>query len=229
MYYDHRARAEDGAQARELPWNPFKALVGPRPIGWVGTAGPAGVVNLAPFSYFQAVADRPDVVVLSIASASVVDGDGFAVTDRRKDTELNLAPRGELVVNLASWDQREAINETSRHLPRDTSEVERAGLELAPSLRVAVPRVVGAPAALECEVVAVQPVPHRHGDHRFHLVFAEVVVSHIDDRFVTDEGRVDTAAMRLLTRLGYDEYAVLESVFRMPRPDLDPVAQGLVR
>lgn len=228
MYYDSEARTS-GSGDPGLPWNPFKALVAPRPIGWITTLTVDGTVNLAPFSYFQAVADRPDVVVFSVASATVVEGGRPVITRRRKDSDRNAATTGEFVCNLASWELRDAMNLTSMTLPADESEASRAGIEMLPSTRVRPPRVAAAPAALECIVVGVGPVPTRQGDHRFRLVFGEVLGIHIDDAYVGDDGRVDTAAMRPLTRLGYDEYAVLDQVFRMSRPDLDPVRDQLVR
>ncbi|MGY2082781.1 flavin reductase family protein [Blastococcus sp. SYSU DS0539] len=214
MYYDSERRT-GGEEDAGLPWNPFKALVAPRPIGWISSLTPDGVVNLAPFSFFQAVADRPDVVVFSTEVAEPapgVPGDG-----ERKDSHENATVHGEFVCNLVSYDLREAMNTTSLRLPPEESEAAHAGLQLVPSRRVAPPRVAGVPAALECVVVESRPVLHRGGEHRFHLVFGEVVGIYIDDRFVR-AGRVDTAAMQLVGRLGYDEYSVLDRTFRMARP-----------
>jgi flavin reductase (DIM6/NTAB) family NADH-FMN oxidoreductase RutF len=174
-------------------------------------------VNLAPFSFFQAVADRPDVVMFSTEVEGPETGGAGGHDGERKDSHENATVGGEFVCNLVSWDMREAMNTTSLRLPPEQSEAVRAGLQLAPSRRVRPPRVVGAPAALECVVVDTRQVLHRGGPHRFHMIFGEVVSIHIDDRFVR-EGRVDTAAMQLVGRLGYDEYSVLERTFRMPRP-----------
>lgn len=228
MYYDSEARTT-GAGDPGLPWNPFKALVAPRPIGWVTTLDAAGRVNLAPFSYFQAVADRPDVVMFSVASASEQRDGAGVITARRKDSDTNAVATGEFVCNLVSRELRESMNLTSATLPPGDSEASAAGLEMVPSRRVAPPRVATAPAALECVVVGQMPVPTRSGDHRFHMVFGEVLGVYVDDGFIDSEGRVDTGAMELVARLGYDEYAVLDEVFRMSRPDLDPVREGLVR
>jgi flavin reductase (DIM6/NTAB) family NADH-FMN oxidoreductase RutF len=117
------------------------------------------------------------------------------------------------------------MNATSAHLPAGESEAVHAGIALTPSARVQPPRVAAAPAAIECVVVDSHPVRHRGGEHVYQMVFGEVVGIHIDDRFI-NEGRVDTAAMQLVTRMGYDEYAVLERVFTMTRPDNDPVLDG---
>jgi flavin reductase (DIM6/NTAB) family NADH-FMN oxidoreductase RutF len=217
MYYDSERRAlGDGDPG--LPWNPFKALVAPRPIGWITSLTPTGVVNLAPFSFFQAVADRPDVVMFSAEIEPSLAGGTAGAESGRKHSEENATALGEFVCNLVSWDMREAMNTTSMSLPRDESEAVRAGVGLVPSRRVGPPRVAGAPAALECVVVDSRPVLHRGGQHRFCMVFGEVVGIHIDDRFVHD-GRVDTGAMQLVSRLGYDDYSVLSRTFRMARPE----------
>ncbi|MFD2090733.1 flavin reductase family protein [Blastococcus deserti] len=218
MYYDSERRV-GGDGDPGLPWNPFKALVAPRPIGWISSLTRTGVVNLAPFSFFQAVADRPDVVMFSTEVETPASSGPGGPDGERKDSHENATVLGEFVCNLVSWNMREAMNTTSLRLPPDQSEAEHAGLQLAPSRRVGPPRVVGAPAALECLVVDSRQVVHRHGLHRFHMIFGEVVGIHIDDRFVR-EGRVDTVAMQLIGRLGYDEYSVLDRTFRMTRPDV---------
>ena len=224
MYYDNEAAVRSSADGG-LPFNPFKALVAPRPIGWVSTLDQDGVVNLAPYSYFQAVADRPDVVMFSATPAIGEDG---RFMDARKDSETLAEQGGEFVCNLVTMALAEAMNVTSASLPRGESEAEAAGLALVPSNKVKPPRVAAAPAALECVVVDAHPVMHRGGRHRYHMIFGEVVGMHIDDRFVSD-GRVDTVAMEIVTRMGYDEYAVLETKFAMSRPDLDPMKSGLLK
>src|SRR5919197_5044758 len=108
-----------------LPWDPFKAIVAPRPIGWITTLTPEGVVNLAPYSYFNAVGDRPNVVMFSSSG--------------RKDSQRNAEGTGEFVCNLATWDTREAMNLTSAST--NASEPDLAGLEMVPSRLVAPPRV----------------------------------------------------------------------------------------
>ncbi|MFL5174138.1 MAG: flavin reductase family protein [Microvirga sp.] len=200
MFYD-TSKNDHG-----LPYNPFKAIVAPRPIGWITTLTPEGVVNLAPYSYFNAVGDRPGVVMFSSAT--------------RKDSQTNAEATGEFVCNLATWDTREAMNLTSATV--DGSEPDFAGLEMTPSRLVAPPRVAAAPAALECVYLDTYTIRTRDGhEHVAHVVFGEVVGIYLDERFVTEEGRLDTAAMRPVARMGYDEYAVVESAFRMTRPDVD--------
>jgi flavin reductase (DIM6/NTAB) family NADH-FMN oxidoreductase RutF len=188
-----------------LPYNPFKALVAPRPIGWVTTLSTKGEINLSPYSFFNAVSDRPDMVVFS--SAGYKDAITFA-----EET-------GEFVCNLATWDLRDAMNATSAPLPRGQSEFAFAGLTPAPCRLVKPPRVAESPVALECKwlnTVALEPLA---GPAKYHMVIGEVVGTHIDDRFIVD-GMVDTAAMRPIARAGYREYFVAtpETKFAMTRP-----------
>src|SRR5438552_1601969 len=151
--------SDGSARNGGLPWDPFKAIVAPRPIGWITTLTPDGVVNLAPYSYFNAVGDKPNVVMFSSSS--------------RKDSERNAEATGEFVCNLATWDIRQEMNLTSATV--DGSEPEFAGLEMTPSRLVAPPRVAAAPAALECVYLDTYLIRARDGrEHSSHVVFGEV-------------------------------------------------------
>ena len=188
-----------------LPHDPFKAIVAPRPIGWITSISAKGEVNLAPYSYFNAVVSRPAVVMFS--------------SEGLKDSVAFIAETREFVCNLSTWDLREAMNETSAPLPRGVNEMQRAGLQAAPSRMVKPPRVAAAPCALECKLLKIVSMDDVDGvPLGRHVVFGQVVGVHIDDRFIVD-GRLDTAAMRPLARCGYDEYAVVEQVFSMRRPN----------
>jgi flavin reductase (DIM6/NTAB) family NADH-FMN oxidoreductase RutF len=196
-------------QARDralLPHDPFKALVAPRPIGWVSTVDGDGAVNLAPYSFFNAVCDVPPMVMFS--SAGMKDSAAFAHATR------------ELVWNLPTYALRDAMNATSAGLPRGTSEFAHAGLELAPSRLVAPPRVAASPCAMECRVVhtfELHDVDGAPTDR--HVIVGQVVGIHLDEGSVVD-GQVDTAALRPIARCGYlDEYAVVDELFSMRRPD----------
>jgi flavin reductase (DIM6/NTAB) family NADH-FMN oxidoreductase RutF len=189
-----------------LPHDPFKALVAPRPIGWVSTIGAGGEVNLAPYSFFNAVCDRPPMVMFS--SSGMKDSAAFAHETR------------EFAWNLATYALREAMNATSAHLPRGVSEFAHAGLSMAPSRLIGVPRVAESPVALECrvtqtwELVDVDGAPTDR-----HVVVGQVVGVHLDEQFIDDAGQVDTAALSPIARCGYtDEYAVVSALFRMARP-----------
>jgi flavin reductase (DIM6/NTAB) family NADH-FMN oxidoreductase RutF len=186
-----------------LPHDPFKAFVAPRPIGWVSTMGPSGEVNLAPYSYFNAVSDVPPTVMFS--------------SNGPKDSATFAHSGGEFVWNMATWDLRTEMNETSATLPRGASEFEHAGLELAASTLVAPPRVAAAPVAFECKVTQVVELV---GGTNI-VTFGQVVGVHLDERYVED-GIVDLTRIKPIARCGYrGDYAVVESLFQMVRPDFD--------
>lgn len=191
---------EPTSRDRELlPHDPFKAFVAPRPIGWVSTVGPDGAINLAPYSFFNAVSDHPPTVMFS--------------SEGPKDSATFAASGGEFVWNLATYELREQMNLTSAALPRGQNEFEAAGLEAAPSRLVAPPRVAASPAAFECRVVERVEIGERNL-----VTFGEVVGIWVDERFIVD-GRVDTAGMRPIARCGYrGDYTVVTELFEMLRP-----------
>jgi flavin reductase (DIM6/NTAB) family NADH-FMN oxidoreductase RutF len=187
-----------------LPYDPFKAIVAPRPIGWITAMSAKGEINLAPYSYFNAVSNRPNVVMFS--------------SEGRKDSVAFIEETREFVCSLTTWDLREEMNATSAPLARGVNEMERAGLKAAPSRLVKPPRVADSPCALECKLLKIVGLDDIEGNHTDRqIVFGQVVGVHIDDRFIVD-GRLDTAAMKPIARCGYDEYAVFDSVFTMSRP-----------
>jgi len=187
-----------------LPHDPFKALVVPRPIGWVTTMSRSGALNLAPYSFFNAVCERPPIIMFS--------------SDGQKDSVAFAEETREFVWNLPTYELREAMNATSASLPRGTSEFGHAGLATAPSRLVAPPRVAASPAALECKVIEIRTVTDLAGRPTSnYLVFGQVVGVHIDERFVKN-GLVDSAAMEPIARCGYMDYAVADHMFTLSRP-----------
>ncbi len=127
MHYDTESNRHG------LRHDPFKALVAPRPIGWIATVGPDGTPNLAPYSFFNSISDRPPMVMFASSG--------------RKDSLKNLERSGEFTCSLATWDLREAMNVTSAPVPADVDEFQLSGLEPAPSCNVKPPRVPRSPAA----------------------------------------------------------------------------------
>lgn len=199
MFYE-----PDGRDKTILPHDPFKAIVAPRPIGWITSMNLKGDINLAPYSFFNGVNSHPNLVMFS--------SEGY------KDSVAFIEESGEFVCSLATYELREQVNETAAPLPRGVNEMIRAGLEPAPSRLVRPPRVARSPCALECKLIKIVPVPTLDGRSvDCHVVFGQVVGVYIEDRFVAG-GRLDTAALRPIARCGYDEYAVVESVFSMKRP-----------
>lgn len=191
-----------------LPHDPFKSLVAPRPIGWISTMDldPAHPkVNLAPYSFFGAVAEGPHMLAFSSRGA--------------KDSSTFAGERREFVWNLVTWELREEMNETSAPLPRGASEFSRAGLEMAPSRLVAPPRVAASPCAMECKVVHHLELRDLDGNtFGQHLVIGQVVGIHLDERAIAGE-EIDTAGLRPIARCGGPaDYTVVERIFRMTRP-----------
>jgi flavin reductase (DIM6/NTAB) family NADH-FMN oxidoreductase RutF len=187
-----------------LPHDPFKAIVAPRPIGWISTVDHTGMHNLAPYSYFNAVATKPPMVMFS--------SDGW------KDTVTACAETGEFVVNLASYDLREQMNASSAPLPRDRSEFPHAGLTPAPCRLVRAPRVLEAAASLECRVVEMFSPKTLDGEPITNqIVIGQVVGVHIAERCLV-EGRFDLARASPIARCGHDEFLGVDGIFHMGRP-----------
>ena len=187
-----------------LPHNPFKAIVSPRPIGWISSLDADGRTNLAPYSFFNALSDRPPIVMFSSS--------GY------KDSAANVGATGEFVCNMASWDLKDEMNVSSAAVSNDQSEFELAGLEMAPSRLVKAPRVAKAATALECKHLQTLRLKDLGGaDTDNWVVFGQVVGIHIDDEVIID-GKVDVTRFKPLSRLGYMEYAAVTEVFEMSRP-----------
>lgn len=206
MHYDPDQNLRSAGERHDL----LNALVAPRPIGWISSMGADGHVNLAPFSYFNAVSADPPVVMFS---AGMKPG-----ADATKDTLRNVREVPQFVVNVVSWELREAMNLSSTGADYGTSEFDLAGLAAAASVRVAPPRVAAAKAALECEVLQIVPMPVGRRGGRNHVVFGRVMNIYVDDAVLVD-GRVDARLMGHVARLGYRDYAVVREVFTMRRPD----------
>ncbi len=195
---------ETAKKDHRLPHNLFKAVVSPRPIGWISSLDGEGRANLAPYSFFNSVCDRPPIVLFSSS--------GY------KDSVANIDATGEFVCNMASWDLKDAMNKSSAAVPHGTSEFELAGLEMAPSNLVKVPRVAKAATALECKHLQTLRLKDLNGEETDSwVVFGQVVGVHIDDSVIVD-GIVDVTRFRPLSRLGYMDYAVVTDVFQMTRP-----------
>jgi flavin reductase (DIM6/NTAB) family NADH-FMN oxidoreductase RutF len=198
MFYDTR-KNDHG-----LPHNPFKAIVAPRPIGWITSISAKGEINLAPYSFFNGITDRPPIVMFS--------------SEGQKDSVAFVEETKEFVCNLATYDLRDEMNATSAPLPRGVNEMQAVGLASAPSRLVKPPRVAASPCALECKwlkTVKLDDIDGRALER--YVVFGQAIGVYIDDRFIKN-GKLDTAAMRPIARCGYDQYAVVAEVFAMQRP-----------
>jgi len=191
-----------------LPFNPYKSIVVPRPIGWISTVSRDGVVNLAPYSQFNNLGYDPPYVMFS---ANSVPGSG-----RRKDSVRNAADTGEFVVNMATYELRNAVNITSQLLPPGVDEAALAGLEMIPGRMVRTPRVAESPVHLECKFHSALTLPGNSFDQVHHVVIGRVVGVHVRDDVFTPEGKLDIVKIRPLARLGYFDYTTVDSLFTMP-------------
>ncbi|MCC7104248.1 MAG: flavin reductase family protein [Chloroflexi bacterium] len=193
------------------PLDSYKLIAGavvPRPIAWVSTIGPTGVLNLAPFSFFNAASSQPPIVMFCVSR-----GEGL------KDTGANIRALGEFVVNIVDMDLAEQMNVTAGDYPSEMSEFEVAGLTPAPSHLVRPPRVAAAPIALEC-------VLHRTVDlgdpgHEYDVFFGRVVCFQVRDDLY-DRGRIDQERLRPLGRLVGSLYSAPGEMFAMERPTYRP-------
>ena len=199
IFYEPHARDRN-----LLPHDPFKALIAPRPVGWISTMSPEGEVNLAPYSFFNAFSGAPPLV-------------GFC-SEGFKDSAAFAEASGEFVWNMANWDLRMEMNATSAPLPRGASEFIHAGLETAPCYLVKAPRVKASPAALECKVTQIVQLQDMDGAQTDrYLVMGQVIGVHLDEACLRD-GVMDITLMKPIARCGYQDYSVVDKVFSVRRP-----------
>ncbi|EED32490.1 nitrilotriacetate monooxygenase component B [gamma proteobacterium NOR5-3] len=198
MYY------ETAANDHGLPHDPLKALVAPRPIGWISSLDADGTPNLAPYSFFNLLATSPAIVGFSSGS--------------KKDSQRNIEVTGDFVCNFASVDLIDTVNATASHVAAHVNEFELAGLTECESRLVKAPRVAEARAHLECRYLKTVELPRENNSGMiWSLVLGQVVAVHIDDTYLKN-GLVDTLAMEPLTRMGYLDYGVLGGVMTRERP-----------
>ncbi|HLH87961.1 MAG TPA: flavin reductase family protein [Xanthobacteraceae bacterium] len=199
MDYDPRT------EPHKLAHDPVTSLVVPRPIGWISTIGRSGVVNLAPYSFFNLIAGKPPFVMFA--------------SNPRKHSQQNAETTGEFVANIATWELREEMNRSAADYADDKSEPEIVGLEMVPSRVVKPPRVARSPISLECQYQQTIALARSNGQATTSsVVIGEVVNVHIDDGVIRD-GLIDLSRIRPLARLGYMDYTVVDNIFTMVRVD----------
>ncbi len=206
MYY------EPGVTDHNLPYRPFKSCVVPRPIGWISTISRDGIGNLAPYSQFQNLSYDPPMVMFAANKRS--NGDP-------KDTVRNAQDTGEFVWNMATYDQRDAVNRSSQDYPWGVDEMEKIGLEHLPSRLVKPLRVASSPVHFECRYMQTVSLPG-NGSAAVDVVFGRVVAIHIKDEVIDANGKLDIVRIRPLARLGYLDYTSVDHSFTMVPPHRDP-------
>lgn len=212
MHYDPRS----GNQP--LPYDPFKSCTVPRPIGWLSSVSRDGIPNLAPYSQWQNLTFDPPLVMF--AANGYPDG-------RRKDTVVNAEQVGWFVWNMATWDLRDAVNRSAQAFPMEIDEFEEAGVSKSECVDAPVPRVAESPCHFECRYLSTQRFPGNSNVGNVDVVFAEVVRIHIQDEVVDASGKIDIPKVKPIARMGYYDYAVIDSVFEMRIPGDDAAAAGL--
>jgi flavin reductase (DIM6/NTAB) family NADH-FMN oxidoreductase RutF len=190
-----------------LPFNPYKSIIVPRPIGWISTVSRDGLANLAPYSQFNNLGYDPPYVMFSANS--------FPGTGRRKDSVKNATDTGEFVVNMATYELRDAVNITSQLVLPEINEAALAGLEMISSRIVRPLRVAASPAHLECRFHSALTLPGNAFDQAHHVVIGRVVGVHIRDDVLTPDGKLDVLKLRPIARLGYFDYTTVDTVFTM--------------
>jgi flavin reductase (DIM6/NTAB) family NADH-FMN oxidoreductase RutF len=191
----------------------YKLLVStvvPRPIAWIVTQNEAGLVNAAPYSFFQAIGAAPPLLMVSIEGRT---GGGL------KDTAANIARSGQFVINLVSYAMTEAMVVTAIEFDPAISEVDEAKLATLPSTRIAPPRIADSPVAFECERYQTVELPHDR-----HLVLGRILTMHIAEDAMENLERnyVDTPKLDLVGRMnGPGMYARTRDVYEVPRIPLD--------
>ncbi|MBJ3776905.1 flavin reductase family protein [Acuticoccus mangrovi] len=188
-----------------LKYDPFKAIIAPRPIGWIGTLNADGVPNLGPYSFFAALGSHPHMILFS--------------SEGLKHSYVNAKERGEFTFSLATEALTEAMNVSSAAVADGANEFELAGLTLGQSVEIATPFVAESPAALECVTVEATQIHDRDGNpvDRYYVI-GQVVQTHIRDEYVRD-GRFDTAAARPIARMGYRDYSTVTEAWELLRPE----------
>ncbi|MGI9366688.1 MAG: flavin reductase family protein [Rhizobiaceae bacterium] len=188
-----------------LPFNPLKAIVAPRPIGWISTLSEDGVPNLAPYSFFNAVCDTPPILMFSSGGM--------------KDSAFNVSQTGEFTFNYVSRSMKDQMNITSATVDSGVNEFETSGLSMVAGDTVACPRVRGVAAALECKLLEiVNPTTLDGTKAPYFLVLGQVTGVYIDDSMITESGRFDTIKADPILRSGYQDYVCLDELFELVRP-----------
>ena len=193
--------------------NPFNALVFPRPIGWISTCSKKGNVNLAPYSFFNAIAYEPPQVMFA---ATAYHSQGSF-----KDSVANILATKEFVVNLATKKLRNKVNQSSINAPHSIDEFKLCNLKKRQSKIVRVPSVADSPVNLECRLLKkINLKTKYHNKNQNKMIIGEVVGIYIDNKFIK-EGKINSLAMCAISRMGYTEYSEVHSNFLMTRPKWD--------
>ena len=193
-----------------LSHNPFNALVFPRPIGWISSLSKKGIANLAPYSFFNAIAYVPPQVMFAVTAYHSLGG--------FKDSVANILTTKEFVVNLATEKLKQQVVQSSIEAPNEIDEFKLLKLKKRKSKIVKPPSVAKSPVNLECRLLKkIDLKTTSKNKDQNKMIIGEVVGIYIDNKFIKD-GKVNSLAMRAISRMGYTEYCGVDSKFLMKRP-----------
>ena len=205
MFY----RPKDG---HGLPHDPFKAIVVPRPIGWISTVDAQGRANLAPYSFFNGCGDHPPLVMFAQTGRKTRD-------EGEKDSIANIRATGEFACSVVSRQLKDAMNASTASFPAGIDEFDKAGLTKGEGREIRAPHVAEAPAVLECRMVRIiDDLPVQRDGLMNIVVIGEVVGVHIKDEVLAN-GLVDVLAYNPVARMGYMDYTTVENRWEMRRPE----------
>lgn len=199
----------DPADGHGLSHSPLLALIAPRPIGWISTYSKDGVTNLAPYSFFQMIANEPPILMICSA--------GW------KDTVQNIQDSSSFVHNVVASKMSKQMVASCEEFPADVSEFAEVGLDAVKAETVNAPMIKGAAAAMECKLIEISTIKDIDGqDTESFMITGQVTRIHIDKAYINDDGMVDANRMSLTTRLGYRDYLDVTNVYQVTRPGRKP-------
>lgn len=187
----------------------YKSIIVPRPIGWITSKNKNGIINLAPYSFYNAISTNPPMVVIGPG--------GYSKSGSNKDTLLNIELNKEFVCNFVNWDLRDIMNLSSYSYNNDESEADELKVELEDSINVDIPRVKLSPAHFECKLYKIIELPPDSRGHPNHIIIGSIIGINIKNEIMND-GKVDISKLKPISRMGYDDYALINTIFKMDRP-----------
>lgn len=208
---------DPASKNRPLEHSPFKALTVPRPIGWLSSVSGDGVENIAPYSQWQNLTFDPPMVMF--AANQYPDG-------RRKDTVINAEETGWFVWNMATWDLREQVNISAQVMAAGKSEFDDMNVTRKYADLSATPMIAESPFQYECKFISTHRLPGNSKVGSIDIVYASVERIHLNDEYVTADGKIDILKAKPIARMGYYDYTVVTETFEMRVPGSDSEAQA---
>jgi len=199
-----------------LPFSPFKSCTVPRPIGWLSTVSANAIDNLAPYSQWQNLTFDPHLVMF--AANQYPDG-------RRKDSVINAEETGWFVWNMATYDLRDAVNQSAMALPAEIDEFDRAGITKADCIDAPGKRVAESPCHFECKYLSTHRLSGNSAVGWVDVVYGQVKRIHVSDDVILPSGKLDISKIKPIARMGYYDYAVIENTFEMRIPNASNAAE----